>query len=146
MEALRKRFEDGRKTQRPHSLEECDPRDGNYAAELPEGRPIQGIMTVVRGLRDEYLILAPRLDEMTRPDVRHDLGTGQNLDVQLFLEAPKLLVGWCQYDATIRSRCLKMETRLPLYLYSFPSYYDLLRAPQIVYGSLLWRAIRPSAY
>lgn len=49
-------------------------------------------MLVVGGLRHQHaMVRVARLDEVMRSNIAHDLGTGQDLDVELILDLVELL-------------------------------------------------------
>jgi hypothetical protein len=79
------------KRSKPQSERE-DVRNGNDQ-DFPLSSPVQGIVWVVARLWDENGALGPcLLDEMMGPEIGHNFGSWQDLNMKLFLELTELLL------------------------------------------------------
>lgn len=82
----------GPKSQRRKALCEAHGRHGNESRDLPPSAPVEGVVRRAGGLGNEHAVgLVLALDEVMASDVCHDLGTGEDLDVELILDLLQLL-------------------------------------------------------
>lgn len=82
----------GPESQRREALCEAHGRHGNKSRDLPTRAPVEGVVRRARGLGDEHTVgFVLALDEVMASDVCHDLGAGEDLDVELILDLLQLL-------------------------------------------------------
>lgn len=96
------------KRQRTETLDEgnrCGCRNGHG---LPFRRPVERVVRIVRRLGDQDT--GPAFDEVMRSDIRHDLGTGQDLGMELLLELVELLRK-ASVTRLVYERCMERLTR-----------------------------------
>jgi hypothetical protein len=79
-----------RQRKRSESLGKGDERRGSDARSLPPPTPIQRVVGIIGGLRDEDL--RATFDEMMMSDICHNLRAGEDLDMELLLYLMDLLL------------------------------------------------------